>query len=419
MTENMESNLSVVRRLRRAAGVAVDGRVWIPSHARVLLRDVRERRTEERSSATDGECLTAASRWLARSQDASRDGGFAGRFSLTSGWSSSYPETTGYIVPTALALSREPGFESFWDRAERAIGFLLRVQLPNGAFPGGEIAENTSRPSIFNTAQILGGLVAWYRATGDGMVAEAAHRAAAWLGADLDADGAWRNNVYNGLPTTYTAHASCWLAEAGVELDVSAYRRAARQHLEWVLSHADRTTGWFDLAGFDDRQHAARTAFTHTIAYTLAGTLMTAELLDAPAGVRAVHRAADSIAQIQETLGWLPGTLDSQWRQRSNFACVTGDAQMALVWLRLYERGGEARFLAAATRAIETVKRAQVRHANGNVTGGIPGSDPLWGGYVPLAFPNWAAKFFIDALLAKRSVLTRVRIPSADQTTAT
>ena len=32
--------------------------------------------------------------------------------------------------------------------------------------------------------------------------------------------------------------------------------------------------------------------------------------------------------------------------------------------------------------------------------GGIKGSHPIWGGYDPFRYPNWAAKFFVDALLA-------------------
>ncbi len=47
--------------------------------------------------------------WLCRAQDrsASADGGVARHYSLITGWGSSYPETTGYIVPTLLTYARE------------------------------------------------------------------------------------------------------------------------------------------------------------------------------------------------------------------------------------------------------------------------------------------------------------------------
>ncbi len=31
--------------------------------------------------------------------------------------------------------------------------------------------------------------------------------------------------------------------------------------------------------------------------------------------------------------------------------------------------------------------------------GGIGGSEPIWKGYFPLSYINWAAKFYLDALL--------------------
>ena len=46
--------------------------------------------------------------WLGRAQDhsVSNDGGVARAFSLIKRWATSYPETTGYIVPTMLDYAR-------------------------------------------------------------------------------------------------------------------------------------------------------------------------------------------------------------------------------------------------------------------------------------------------------------------------
>jgi len=192
----------------------------------------------------------AAIEWLCRAQDVTTDGGVCGRYSLQTGWSSSYPETTGYIIPTFLALADDLHDDRFVQRAARAVRFLLSVQLPNGAFPGGEIRENRVHPSVFNTAQILGGLTAWHRCAGDAESLRAAERAAEWLLSMQGADGAWRRHVYGGIATTYTAYASCWLAEFGEYRGIRAYQDAAGRHLDWVLGHQDSETGWFDLAGF-------------------------------------------------------------------------------------------------------------------------------------------------------------------------
>ena len=177
-----------------------------------------------------------------------------------------------------------------------------------------------------------------------------------------------------------------------------------------MLALVDPETGWFDRAGFSAQQHADRVAFTHTIAYTLWGVQMSSELLADPEGIAAATKAAWAIARRLELERSLGGILDHRWRRRADFSCVTGAAQMALVWMRQFERDGDIRLVNAALLAIDTVKRAQpMRTANRGLLGGIPGSDPVWGEYIRFAYPNWAAKFFIDALLAKRRTLQLVR----------
>src|SRR5260370_1304143 len=126
------------------------------------------------------------------------------RYQLGRGWTSSYPETTGYIVPTFLALSRALPQAGFRQRAERAVQFLLSVQLPEGGFPGLEIADNRVTPSVFNTGQILHGLTAWHRETGDEEARIAAERAVQWLLGLPDPDGACPRSAYAGRVSTYS-----------------------------------------------------------------------------------------------------------------------------------------------------------------------------------------------------------------------
>ncbi|MFA6262632.1 MAG: hypothetical protein WC760_14300, partial [Bacteroidia bacterium] len=104
--------------------------------------------------------LPAVLRWLALAQDrsASHDGGVARDFSLRHGWATSYPETTGYIIPTLLAYARRSGQSEFRDRALRMADWLVGIQLPGGGFQGGKIDSVPVVPVTFNTGQILIGL---------------------------------------------------------------------------------------------------------------------------------------------------------------------------------------------------------------------------------------------------------------------
>lgn len=379
-------------------------RPWLPDHGGLVLRQRFDHDRNLRRGYADHDHLMAAARWLCAAQDSQNDGGVAGRYRLDRGWTSSYPETTGYIVPTFLALDKAFPGSGYMGRAARAVDFLLRLQLPDGGFPGMEVAQNRSEPYIFDTAQILNGLTAWHRQTKDQRIFEAGERAARFLIKAQDQDGAWRSHTYINIETTYLAHASCWLAEWGDYAGDGDALKAAERHLDWVMSHV-KANGWIAKMGFDQRQHDADEAFTHTIAYTIWGMLITAALTGRDDGIAAAARAAEGMLRLTELRRHMPGVV-SNFRARNNAACLTGNAQMALIWFKLHAMKPNLRFVNAALKAIDMIKAAQpMAGRNAGICGGIAGSDPIDGPYIPNALPNWAAKFFVDALMEKRVVL--------------
>jgi hypothetical protein len=388
---------------------AVRYRVWVSGHPRFLLSQAFDHERNARRGFTDDDHLRAAAEWLAAAQDSQSDDGIAGRYQLDRGWTSSYPETTGYIAPTFLALSHALPEAGFRERAERAVQFLLSVQLPEGGFPGLEIANNRVTPSAFNTAQILHGLTAWHRQTGDEEVRIAAQRATRWLLSVQDPDGAFRRYTYKDIAGTYSAYLACWFAEWGHYATDRAALAAAGRHLDWTLAHR-RASDWIALAGFDEEQHQADETFTHSIAYAIAGILSTAEILGRSDGIAVAAAAAERLARRLELSRFLPGLIGGDWRGRSRYACLTGNCQMALIWFRLHGLSHNLRLVNAALKAIDLVKLAQpMDNPNSGLFGGIPGSDPVHGTYIEGAVPNWSAKFFIDALLDKRRVLAELR----------
>jgi hypothetical protein len=68
--------------------------------------------------------------------------------------------------------------------------------------------------------------------------------------------------------------------------------------------------------------------------------------------------------------------------------------------MRLFEHSGERSYLDAARRAITFVASTQdLKSTNPFIRGAIGGSQPMYGSYERMKYPNWAAKFFIDSLL--------------------
>lgn len=408
-TKPMNNMKSIARDAKRAVGNMLHARLTEPGHRQFYLAQIADHGRNAAMGYGDEDHLRAAATWLQAAQDSQNDGGFSGRYKLDKGWTSSYPETTGYIIPTCLKLAKRLNAPEWQDRAAKAMDFLLALQLDNGAFPGGEVAENTDAPSPFNTAQILNGLNIWGATQADAKAVEAAARAAAWLISVQDDDGAFRQHFYYNRPSAYSAHLSCWLAQYGVMFDDRAARDGAEKHLDWTLALQDKDTGFFARSGFFEADHENGTAVTHTIAYTIWGVLLNGLLLGREDAVDAAQLAATKIMERLEILKFLPGRFNSRWRIDERAQCLTGNAQMALIWLRLYDERGDLRFVNAACRALDQVKQAQpMDNPNPGLHGGIAGSYPVWGSYIFHGLPNWAAKFFIDALLHKEQVLARL-----------
>ena len=116
--------------------------------------------------------------------------------------------------------------------------------------------------------------------------------------------------------------------------------------------------------------------------------------------INSALRAARGMAKVLRQDGWLAGTYGDGWKPTANYCCLTGVAQMSLNWMRLAQDCGAHDLLEPAKRAIGYLKSQQrLNERNDAVRGAIAGSAPIWGDYSRFEFPNWAAKFFADALM--------------------
>src|SRR2546422_10044429 len=138
--------------------------------------------------------LEAAFAWICAAQDARPDGGVAGCYNLIRGWGESYPETTGYIIPTFLHYAGNMRVAEARERAIRMADWESDIQLPSGAVRSGMMNVRVG-PAVFNTGQVLFGWVSAYQETGDERYAISMRRAAEWLVSVQDEDGARRRHL--------------------------------------------------------------------------------------------------------------------------------------------------------------------------------------------------------------------------------
>jgi len=330
------------------------------------------------------------------------DGGIAAYYSLLTGYSESYPEVTGYIIPTLYDYACEPGDERGRRSAESAARWLISLQMPSGAFPGGLHGVET-HASVFNTGQILQGLVRAHVETGDTDILRSAIAAGDWLATLQQPDGSWSGQgAYQGVAHTYYSMVSWALALLAEKSGSDRYGVAAERNIDWVLRHF-QPGGWID--GINLQGHPS---YLHFIAYVIQGTLECGILRRRGDAIQAAADSAWVLLRRFETHKFLFGTYETGFKGGLRFSCLTGNAQMSCIWLRLFQVTGELRFLNAALKMNEMLKGQVRSRGRAGVAGGVSGSCPIWGPYQPLRYISWGCKFFADALLLEQRLMREV-----------
>lgn len=336
--------------------------------------------------------------WLKRSQDMSihQDGGSARDYSLNKGWASSYPETSGYIVPTLIEYADRVSDQALADRAKRMLDWLVSIQFPEGGFQGGKVDASPHVPVTFNTGQILLGLAAGVRRFGEDYRAPM-NRAAAWLRDTLDEDGCWRKYATPFAAPgekAYETHVSWGLFEAARLEPNQGFGEAGLKQTHWALTkQADN--GWFA----SNCLSSPLEPLTHTIGYVLRGVIEAYRFSGEAPLLSAAQKTADALLTVIDSDGRIGGQLDKDWKPTVYWVCLTGTAQIAACWFLLHSITGKAEYLEAAKRANRFIRRTVHLTGSPDVIGGVRGSFPVNGDYGRFEYLNWAAKFCIDAQL--------------------
>jgi len=338
--------------------------------------------------------LDGAIDWIRLAHAMAGDGGISKGYDLLRGrWSPSYFETTGYTIPTLLNAAVA------LDRPElRALALSLADYLLKNTTPEGGVAHwasSESGPIIFDTGQVMFGWLAAFDASGDEQYLRAAVHAGDWLVSIQHPSGFWKAYQHLGVEKVIDTRVAWALIELHRRINQEVYRQAAVRNLEWALQNQD-ADGWFRHCSFTEREDP----FTHTIAYTAEGLFECGCLLNEVRFIEAARLTADALLARQHPDGRLASTYSSTWRETSRSSCLTGNCQMSRLWLRFYETSGNQAYYIAAKKAITFVARTQnLKTSSPNIRGAIAGSHPIYGRYERFKYPNWAAKFFIDALL--------------------
>lgn len=288
------------------------------------------------------------------------------------GWHLPYPETTGYLLPTLIDWRHR--YDDFGPMGRSCAQWLVDCQHRDGWWHAGLYKK--LGPSVFNTAVIAQGILKAHSIWDD--YSESLEAAYDWLLDQLDDQGEFHQFGYRGhhFPTYYTRVA--WsMIEGGLHMNKPELLNAGDRILEQLRPRFKKDS--IARSGF----YPNKAADLHTVAYALRGWIESMNLLGRESnlvdGLLAYFEAS-----WPKSSRW-PARL---WPDDHSFVNPTGEAQMALVLLR---SGKRPDFIPSLIEQLISYQKQ-----DGPAKGGFPGSVPFWKGYMPLRYPNWAAKFYLD-----------------------
>lgn len=338
--------------------------------------------------------LKDACEWLQKSINPSAHG-FRTYYYLN-GWTSSYPETTGYIIPTLLRYAQYSGEDKWIQICKDAGNWLVDIQKESGGWQSGYVDEDKNEV-VFNTGQVIRGLYALYKNTGEEKYIQSSIQACDWLCKTQDKKGFWKKNAFMQAERVYDSYVDHPLLVLHLETGIERYKHTAIRNLNWILTQ-QKENGWF--ANCDNTTKHNSRPILHTIAYTIDGLLQCGLILQEDSYILAAKKPADVLLSLFEKNGYLQGRYNENW-QPEQFMICTGMAQIAIVWHQLWCYTGDEKYKIASIKmnhqlcyiARHTTNPSKPYH------GALPGSFPLWGRYEPFGFPNWATKYFADSQL--------------------
>lgn len=275
-----------------------------------------------------------------------------------------YPEVTGYYIPTLLEWGER-------DLAKSYAKYLCSIQRDNGAW----YDSDGRNPYIFDTAQILKGLIAVYSIMPE--VKGHIINGCEWLLSRMTKEGRLQpeEGCFQDVEGYYTelVHVYCLtpLRDAGRLFGELRYERAASKIKDYYVANYRNQIVHFSL-------------LSHFYAYVLEGLLDMGE-------TSLVCEAMENIESFQNGRGGIPGLNNVNW------VCSTGMFQLALVWYKLGDlKKGDRVFYAAC--AFQNSSGGWYGCYSKTLKDRILMRIKKGAYYFPQEEISWAVKYFLDAL---------------------
>ena len=346
------------------------------------------------SSSSLESSVSAVLGWLERSQLANGNGGFAARYNMLTGqWQASYPETSGYLIPTLIGIGEIVSDQSMLRAADSAGNYLLGLQQADGSIDcrrdGPEGTGSKENNVAFDMGAILNGFCSL--GTSRPEFLSAAERLADFLCREQSAEGVWPHNSYFpylGTHNTLTAFSLVKAARLTGRID---FENAAKRTLKHLIPNFGKS-GFIAHTSFTDVPH--KYSFIHPFCYAIEGLQ---SLEDYGYDFRANwYPAIERLANLETIFPLLPSHFNDSFQPLTKYSVLTGAAQSSLALMRSGESALRSTGIRILHRLCLTIDTSS---PDDGVRGGLQSSWPFSGRYGRFTFNNWSAKYFLDCYL--------------------
>ena len=359
----------------------------------------RRKKTDENliSKSQLEERLRLSMEWLKLTHKVTGFNGSSQGFSYLFGWRDAFPETTGYVAKTFIEYANFSSEEFYLKEGLQMLDYLCEIQRDDGGIIQGLVNRSEMGVSIiFNAGMAMSGWLKGYEVTKDDKYLDALHKAGEFLVRIRSDQKLWLKHSYQNILHTYHARVAWFLLGLSLITDKVEYKETAIDIYEWVLAQ-QMDNGYFKNCIFRlDRP----TYNTHGFAYTVRGLLEGFLILNDERYLEAAKKTSYILLKKFEANNSLPTLFNENWEPECRSECLTGIAQLSIIWFKLYLITKDDRFLNGGIKGTDLLCTLQnTKSKFKEIRGAIKGSHPIYGRYAPLQYPNWATKFFADALM--------------------
>ena len=128
------------------------------------------------------------------------------------------------------------------------------------------------------------------------------------------------------------------------------------------------------------------------------GILESGLILNKKSWIDVAEKGATGFLKAQQRDSVIYGRYNDKWESTVDWQCVTGIAQISIIYMKLYKLTSKIEWLAAADKNIEYLISIQGKGKK-EIEGAISGSEPVDKPYMPNCYVSWATKFFLETLL--------------------